>query len=757
MQRLSVPLMILLPVLAGIASCAQKNQDLLTYSGSFEYLWSHSRESPPQEGTWQKYSPGQILDASDKLGQTVWFRTQPLPAFATDVMHRTGNLEERAHLFADPNAVAGIYSVHMCDTVHRFGRMNHGGYTYYVRRVWPIVALPAGFSSLKHFLASSSHDSQASTLHQKENGISQDTKASEVPGNPSSENAERETPWKPAIEDTPGSTQHMCRLYIASITGDGNNRRGITLQLKLGTEDALRTFLILSEADILMLGVLFLGSGLLFLPIVAYRKDAALASFSIFLICIGMFHFFRSDLAWYLSGLDNIRFFYARIFLYLVPTGLLYFSTRLFKARPQWILRALLGIYLVMLALVLIVEGLVIAGMDALNPWSVFEYYLIGMIPFSLSFIGASLYGGFFGGNREQRIFSVGLLLFLGAVVNDLIQRNSIEDRITLSEWGLLAFVLSLLLIVVSRFFQNQSQLQKYNVELEQTNRTLDRFVPRQFLDMLGRQSLADVHLGDQTERQMTVLFLDIRSFTNQSESMSPEENFNFINGYLRRVGPIIRRNNGLIDKYIGDAIMALFDGAPDEALRAMVEIQHELNLYNQERERKNRIPIRIGAGMHTGRLMLGTVGEEQRMQGTVISDAVNLASRLESMSKAYNVPAIVSGDTLQLCQGADYQVRYIGRFAVKGRSAPVSVFELLDLLNPELQKLRMQSQDALREAVQLVASKKYEEASQILQEILERDPEDGAARYYLKLCQKRIQSVIADWARDLSQDNRAL
>ena len=124
--------------------------------------------------------------------------------------------------------------------------------------------------------------------------------------------------------------------------------------------------------------------------------------------------------------------------------------------------------------------------------------------------------------------------------------------------------------------------------------------------------------MGDQTKTEMSVMFCDIRSFTELSESMTPEEIFKFLNAYLKRVGPIIRNNNGFIDKFMGDGIMALFPLNPEDAVLAAVQMQSAVMEYNVLRTKSNYKPIQIGIGIHVGNLMLGTIGEANRMDATV-------------------------------------------------------------------------------------------------------------------------------------------
>lgn len=156
-----------------------------------------------------------------------------------------------------------------------------------------------------------------------------------------------------------------------------------------------------------------------------------------------------------------------------------------------------------------------------------------------------------------------------------------------------------------------------------------------------------DVRLGDQIQATMTVLFADIRSFTTLSEAMPPRDNFAFLNSYLHEVCPIIREHNGFIDKYIGDAVMALFSQDANQAVLAAIAMQKQVAQYNTKRQAQGQPAIAIGIGIHTGSLILGTIGEEPRMESTVISDAMNLAARLDKLTKLYDSGIVISSDPL--------------------------------------------------------------------------------------------------------------
>ncbi|EAW34932.1 response regulator [Lyngbya sp. PCC 8106] len=291
----------------------------------------------------------------------------------------------------------------------------------------------------------------------------------------------------------------------------------------------------------------------------------------------------------------------------------------------------------------------------------------------------------------------------------------------------------------LSKPFSKQELLAriKTHLRLLKINNAYGRFVPHDFLRFLGHESIIDVKLGDHVQKEMTVMFSDIRSFTTLSEEMSPQETFDFINGYLKQVSPIIRTHNGFIDKYIGDGIMALFPQSAEDAVKCAVAMQKTVSLYNQEQQKQGKLPINIGIGLHTGTLMLGTIGEQERMESTVIADAVNLASRLEGLTKLYGAGIIVSEKTLsRLSDFQNYGYRFLDRVKVKGKNIAAGVFEIYDS-NPEsLQALKIKTKSDFEQAVFLYHRQEFQQAEAILKQVLTVNPEDKAALLYLQRCQ---------------------
>ena len=283
-----------------------------------------------------------------------------------------------------------------------------------------------------------------------------------------------------------------------------------------------------------------------------------------------------------------------------------------------------------------------------------------------------------------------------------------------------------------------ETQRIEFTKQLYQLNKSNERFVPRQFLQLLNKESIVDVQLGDAVQQKMSILFADIRNFTTLSERMSIEDNFKFINAYLSRMEPGIIENNGFIDKYIGDAIMALFSGDPDNAVKAAIDMLKRLTEYNTTRTTPERPPIQIGIGINTGSLMLGTVGSPNRMDGSVISDAVNLAARLEGLTKYYGVSLLISHHTfLQLHHPLQYEFRIIDRVQVKGKSEMVSIFEIFDADPPEIKEAKIATKSIFEEAIFLYNMKLFSRATQLFKDCMDINPEDKVFQVYLIRCQE--------------------
>jgi DNA-binding response OmpR family regulator len=293
-----------------------------------------------------------------------------------------------------------------------------------------------------------------------------------------------------------------------------------------------------------------------------------------------------------------------------------------------------------------------------------------------------------------------------------------------------------------------EERVKERTAQLVELNTAYERFVPREFLNLLKKKSILDVKLGDQTDRQMTVLFSDIRGWTTISEEMTAQESFNFINAFLNRVSPVIKAHRGFIDNYQGDGLMALFPETADDGVRAAIAMHAAVAEYNKDRAKKGYQPIGIGVGLHIGDLMLGIIGHEERMQGTVVADAVNLASRLEGLTRIYGSSISISEPTLTQLKDPDrYKHRFVDKVQVKGKKDPVSVHEVFDGDPTAVIELKEQTKDEFEQGLCLYYDRKFSEASVKFNRVLEKHPEDRAARIYLKRSANyMVNGVPEDW-----------
>ena len=284
------------------------------------------------------------------------------------------------------------------------------------------------------------------------------------------------------------------------------------------------------------------------------------------------------------------------------------------------------------------------------------------------------------------------------------------------------------------------ARLEKVNESLLAMNEAFGRFVPRPFLESLGMQSPLDATLGARASAETTVMFADLRNFTSISEQLEAEEIFAFINRYLAHVAPRIRENEGFVVHYLGDGILALFNGPPEQAVRAAIEMQVALKEAMTHGSLGACLPpgteVTLGIGLHFGRIEMGIVGESGRWDSSVISDAVNTAARVEGLTKTFGAEVLITGDLNKRMDAVrSLQTRRLGRIEVKGKSDRVDVHEVLDSLRPEVRELRLANAPKLAAAIAAMDAGLLEAAAEGFRGCLVADPTDKAAQHFLSLC----------------------
>ncbi|MBE9125628.1 MULTISPECIES: adenylate/guanylate cyclase domain-containing protein [unclassified Coleofasciculus] len=234
---------------------------------------------------------------------------------------------------------------------------------------------------------------------------------------------------------------------------------------------------------------------------------------------------------------------------------------------------------------------------------------------------------------------------------------------------------------LATAFNEMSATLQASFNRLQKTLESFERFVPEKFLNVIASDGIENIQVGVASTRLMTILFADIRGYTSMSEQMTPLETFALLNDYLACMGQVINNSGGFIDKYIGDAIMALFDDKmTGNALHAALAMQQALKEFNAERLNQGQPIIKIGIGIHRGEVVMGTIGFTSRIESTVIGDAVNVAARVEGLTRKYDCGILVTASVVTALEyPRAFDLRLVDELVkVKGKSEPVAIYHLL-------------------------------------------------------------------------------
>jgi len=295
--------------------------------------------------------------------------------------------------------------------------------------------------------------------------------------------------------------------------------------------------------------------------------------------------------------------------------------------------------------------------------------------------------------------------------------------------------------ITVKRALENYDLEEKHR----KSNQVFEKFVPKQFLSRISDGGISNIEFGKAKTENLTVLFSDIRNFTPLSEGMQPQELMNFLNAYIKRMSDPLRLHHGFIDKFIGDAIMALFDdlgeikdGHAKDGVKAAIAMQEAIVVYNENRKKAGYQPISMGIGVNTGEVTIGTVGTEDRMDSTVIGDTVNFTARLERLTKYYACQIIISSDTYSILEDdAFFLCRKLDFMIVKGKSRPSNIYEVFNS-NPE--NIRAKKQQILKtynQALKHYYDKEWDAATDLFYDCLDVYPEDVVSQMYIDRCIK--------------------
>lgn len=276
-----------------------------------------------------------------------------------------------------------------------------------------------------------------------------------------------------------------------------------------------------------------------------------------------------------------------------------------------------------------------------------------------------------------------GFTVFMASVLNEILYSEEIILTGSFMPLGFLIFILSQAIVLAMQSSQTYSRI-------ENLVSVFEKFVPSRFQDRIAKQGIESIAIGNAENDTIAVLFCDIRSFTTLSEKMKPEQVLTFLNSFFSAMSAPIHKHHGFIDKFIGDAIMALFDAngkdpahSADNAVRAAIEMHRALEKFNAKTGEVLGYScprLDMGIGIHIGRVVIGTVGTSNRMDSTVLGDAVNIASRLERLTKENNEKIIVSSDILALLDRPhEFNFNERGKTLVEGKTEPILIYGVSD------------------------------------------------------------------------------
>lgn len=505
-------------------------------------------------------------------------------------------------------------------------------------------------------------------------------------------------------------------------------------QIRQARESALATDLFLLGA-LLIMGIYHLGLFLL------RPKDSSPLYFGIFCLLVGSRMLFTNEsfyaeifpwLSWTLAKKTEYT-----LTFFLTPFFALFLNRLYPREFTSIIVRLLFGFNgLLALAAILMPAPVFTITPTLFNAASIFVFPIVmGLMIFAIA------------RKREYAlpIFG-GTLILIATTVNDILNDTEIIRTGFFAPLGLFIFIF-IQSYILSKRFSNAYQLAELYAN------TFQKFVPRQFLDRIAKHGIGSIKLGNAEQDDVTILFSDIRSFTAISETMSPGGVLSFLNSFLSRMEPPIREQGGFVDKYLGDAIMALFDSSHSakgstSAIEAALGMQAALKGYNEEREAAGLPAIICGIGLHSGSVIIGTIGGTERMDSTAIGDAVNLASRIESLTKLYKVDILASDETVNSPEAQErYLIRFVDKVRVVGKTVPVGIWEVAghasDLALANFRAMLPMYAAAL----ETYFAQDFASARVAFAECQRLVPRDVVVQMYLDRCQQFISSPpTAEW-----------
>ncbi|MBM9501221.1 adenylate/guanylate cyclase domain-containing protein [Leptospira sp. 201903071] len=507
-------------------------------------------------------------------------------------------------------------------------------------------------------------------------------------------------------------------------------RGGLTARLVFGNEDqVIRLRERRMTVDVFLFGFLAAMALYHFTLYFLRKKDAALLYFGIicFVFCFRELSTSQNLIQVIFPGINyhlHMRIVY--LSFYLIPPFATAFLRALF---PDEVKKE---IHYAVVFIASIFSLIVISQDPVLFTGTIEYYYVFTFLCFAYGFY--VLISALIRKKPGSISILIGLFLFFLAYSQDIFYNKRIIPTFILAPFGLIAFIFSEAYLLAKRYSIAFDAVEEMSESLKKVNSSYGLFVPRELLKILNKHDIFDIKLGDTVEEEMTLLYNEIRAFSDISEKMNGKENFEFINSFLGKVGPIIRERDGFIDKYFGEAFLALFPPEPEKALDSAIEIQRILREFNRERIANGKDPVRSGTGIHTGPILLGTIGEAERMESTAISSSVSVVTKIGQLSKTYESSLLITDSTLfRLTNSSKYHYRVVDRIQIRDQKTVHTVLEVFNGLSESLIDSYMNTREEFERGILMFREKHFEEACVVFNRILEKNRADQAARVYLE------------------------
>lgn len=324
--------------------------------------------------------------------------------------------------------------------------------------------------------------------------------------------------------------------------------------------------------------------------------------------------------------------------------------------------------------------------------------------------------------NKDQKVIGV---IYVGSnVMSNVFSKNDVDLLEAFSNHAAIA-------IENARLYEDKRRKEHLKAALE-------RYVSKQIAErIISNDATGEIRFQPE-KREVTLVFSDVRGFTTLAESLTPEEMVEILNRYFTKMIDIIFKYGGTLDKFIGDAIMAMFGAPastgddPGNAVMAAIEMQESLIAFNEEQTKLGKPLLKVGIGVNSGIVVVGNIGSDQRMEYTAIGDSVNLASRLEGANKEYGTQIMISEWTQEKVNSKVIS-RELDLIRVKGKEKPVKVFEVVATtakgITPEIKK----ALDSYNKGLIAYRKQKWDEAISHFNAVLAAKPEDGPSKVYIE------------------------